>query len=48
MHRKQEADLLPLNGKIERTLNLRRSQLQNLEVWKIKEKNCRLFQKNKK
>ena len=44
MHRKLEANLLPIDIEIERTLKNRgKSQVQNPEVWKIKEKDCRLF-----
>ena len=49
MHRRSEAGLLPLDTEIERTLlNLRRITSVNLEIWQIKEKDCRLFQKKKK
>ena len=49
MHRRPEANLLPLNTEIERALqNLRRITVQNLEIWHIKETDCRLFQKKKK
>ena len=49
MHRKPGADMLPLDTEIERTLqNLRKIIVQNLEAWKIKEKDCRLFHKKNK
>ena len=49
MHRKPEADLLPLDTKIERTLrNLRKITSVESKSMKIKEKDYNLFQKKQK
>ena len=50
MQRKQEADLLPLDTEIERTLkNLKKKQpVQKIEAWLINEKDYSLFLRKKK
>ena len=50
MHRKQEANLLPLNAEIERTLkNMRNiTFVESRSMTNQRERDCRLFQKKKK
>ena len=46
MHRKLEAELMPLDTELERTLrNMRKVKSAESTIWRSREKDCNLFQK---